>query len=91
MVTEGATYIAQQIQKKVFFAETCKKTAPTSRVKKRKPKFVQDAIKETVRTHAKQRLSTMKRKRTKPFYHNALHSMCFRAAKYDKFKTNKNF
>ena len=58
MVSEGATNIAQQIQKKVSFAETCKKSAPTSRVKKRKPKFVFDASKDTVRTHASQRMST---------------------------------
>ena len=89
MVSEGATKIAKQIQKKVIFAETCKKTAPTSRVKKRKPKFVYDASKDTVRTHASQKISTRKRKRPEPFYQNAFHSMCFRAAKYRKLCGSK--
>ena len=89
MVSEGATEIAKPIQKKVSFADSCKKTAPPSKVKKRKPKFVYDASKSTVRTHAEQRLSTRKRKRPEPFYHNAFHSMCFRAAKYNKLSSSK--
>ena len=88
MTSEGATSVTQQIQKKVTFAKSCKKPATSSKEKKRKPKFVFDASKDTVRTHSSQRISTRKRKRTKPFI-SAFHSMCYRATKFNKLSSSK--
>ena len=88
MVSEGVTPVTQQLGKKVSFATTSKKPAISSRKKKSKPKFVFDANKDTVRTHASQRISTRKRKRSKPFV-SAFQSMCYRATKYNKLSSSE--
>ena len=69
MTSEGVTPVTQQIGKKVSFATTSRKPAIPSRNKTSKPKFVFDANKDTVRTHASQMISTRKHKRTTPFIH----------------------